>query len=64
MAGSYAIESLTDAIEDGARAILDRLDAMGGTLAAIEAGVVQREIQEAAYEAQQAIDTGRAVVVG
>jgi methylmalonyl-CoA mutase N-terminal domain/subunit len=64
VAGAYAIESLTDAIEAGAREILDRLDRLGGTLAAIEAGVIQREIQDAAYRAQQAIEDGRAIVVG
>jgi methylmalonyl-CoA mutase N-terminal domain/subunit len=63
-AGSYAIEAATDAIERDARAILERIDALGGTLAAIEAGVIQREIQDAAYAAQEAIDTRRQIVVG
>ena len=62
--GSYAIEAKTDEIEQGARAILDRIDRMGGTLTAIEAGVIQREIQESAYAAQVAVDAGDAVVVG
>jgi methylmalonyl-CoA mutase N-terminal domain/subunit len=62
--GSQAIESLTDAIEADAEAIIARIDAGGGTLAAIEAGVIQRDIQESAYLAQQAIDQGRSVVVG
>src|SRR5262249_19232162 len=62
--GSYAIESLTNDIERGAAALLDRIDAMGGTLTAIENGFIQREIQESAYRAQQAIDSGAAVVVG
>ena len=62
--GSYAIEQLTDEIEDGARALIARIDALGGTLAAIESGFIQREIQESAYKAQQAIDSGDAVVVG
>ncbi|HUK36291.1 MAG TPA: methylmalonyl-CoA mutase family protein, partial [Vicinamibacterales bacterium] len=62
--GSYAIESLTNEIEHGAVALLDRTDAMGGTLAAIEQGFIQREIQDSAYRAQQAIDSGAAVVVG
>jgi methylmalonyl-CoA mutase N-terminal domain/subunit len=62
--GSYEIERLTDELEDGARAILERIDAMGGTLAAVEAGFIQREIQDAAYRAQQSIDTGQSVVVG
>ena len=61
--GSYAIEALTDRIEEGARVLLDRIDAVGGTLAAIEAGMIQREIQESAYRAQQQIDNGEQIVV-
>jgi methylmalonyl-CoA mutase N-terminal domain/subunit len=64
VAGSYAIESLTNDIERGASGILERIDAMGGTLAAIERGFIQREIQDSAYRAQQAIDAGTSVVVG
>src|SRR5882762_8471365 len=64
VAGSYAIESLTNEIEKGAVAILERIDRAGGTLAAIEAGLIQREIQESAYRAQIAIDSGAAIVVG
>ncbi|MEQ1870411.1 MAG: methylmalonyl-CoA mutase family protein [Vicinamibacterales bacterium] len=62
--GSYAIEALTDEIEAGAEAIIARIDAVGGTLAAIEAGIIQRDIQDSAYRAQQAIDAGTEVVVG
>jgi methylmalonyl-CoA mutase N-terminal domain/subunit len=62
--GAYAIEELTNRIEDDARALLDRIDAAGGTLAAIEAGLIQRDIQESAYRAQQEIDSGERVVVG
>src|SRR5262249_30085666 len=64
VAGAYAIEALTNEIERGAQAILDRIDASGGTLAAIEDGVIQREIQESAYRAQVAVDAGEMVVVG
>jgi methylmalonyl-CoA mutase, N-terminal domain len=64
VAGAYAIEALTNRIEREASALLDRIDALGGTLAAIESGFVQREIQDAAYRAQQAIDRGEAIVVG
>ena len=64
LGGAYTIETLTDRLEADARALIDRIDHLGGTLAAIEAGVVQREIQESAYRAQQAIDNGDAVVVG
>jgi methylmalonyl-CoA mutase N-terminal domain/subunit len=63
-AGSYAIERLTNDIERGALALLERVDAAGGTLAAIEQGIIQREIQESAYRAQQRIDSGQDVVVG
>ena len=62
--GSYAIEALTDDIERGAEALLARIERAGGTLAAIETGFIQREIQESAYRAQLAIDAGAAVVVG
>jgi methylmalonyl-CoA mutase N-terminal domain/subunit len=62
--GATAIEEMTDRIEREARAILDRIDRLGGTLAAIESGMIQREIQDAAYAAQQRIDAGGTVVVG
>ena len=64
VAGSYAIEEMTSRIEREASDLLDRIDRAGGTLAAIESGYIQREIQDAAYRAQQAIDAGEAVVVG
>ena len=62
--GAGAVEALTDRIERDARTIIERIDRLGGTLAAIEAGVIQREIQDAAYVAQQRIDAGDSVVVG
>ena len=62
--GSYVIEARTDAIEREAVALIARLDAAGGTLAAIEAGIIQRDVQESAYRAQTAIDSGQTVVVG
>ena len=62
--GSYYIEQLTDEIERGAREYIERIDAMGGTLAAIENSYVQNEIQNAAYEYQQAVERGEAIVVG
>ena len=64
VAGSYAIEALTNDIERGAAEILDRIDRAGGTLAAIESGLIQREIQESAYRAQLAVDSGASIVVG
>ena len=63
-AGSYHIEKLTSEIEDGARELLTRIEAAGGTLAAIEAGYIQRQVQDSAYKAQLAVDAGEAVVVG
>jgi methylmalonyl-CoA mutase, N-terminal domain len=62
--GSYEIESRTNEIEEAARALLKRIDASGGTLRAIESRMIQREIQESAYRAQRAIETGEATVVG
>jgi len=63
-AGSYHVEKLTNEIEAGVRDLLARIDALGGTLAAVESGYIQRQIQESAYKAQLAVDTGNAVVVG
>ncbi|MQA29140.1 MAG: methylmalonyl-CoA mutase [Luteitalea sp.] len=62
--GAYAIEAMTDSIEREAAALLNRIDRSGGTLTAIETGFIQREIQESAYRAQQAIDTAESIVVG
>lgn len=64
LAGSYAIEQLTDEIEERAAEYLKKIDAMGGMLRAIEVGYIQREIQEAAYRYQRAIETKDAIVVG
>jgi methylmalonyl-CoA mutase N-terminal domain/subunit len=62
--GSYAIEHLTDTIEAGARACIDRIDALGGMLRAIETGYVQREVQKAAYEYQQSVERNERIIVG
>src|SRR5262249_2918464 len=64
VAGAYAIEKLTNDIEQGAVEILERIERAGGTLAAIETGLIQRDIQESAYRAQLAVDSGAATVVG
>ena len=64
VAGSQVVESLTDEIEREARAVLERIDDEGGTLAAVERGDIQRRIQESAYRDQQAVDTGERTVVG
>ena len=62
--GSYVIEKLTDDIECGAEDLIAQIDRSGGTLAAIESGFIQREIQESAYRAQTEIDSGQTTVVG
>lgn len=64
MAGSYVVESLTDYIEDEAMEYITRIDEMGGAVAAIESGFQQSEIQEAAYQAQLAVEQKRSIIVG
>jgi len=64
VAGSYAIEHLTNEIETGARAYIEKIDAMGGMLRAIESGFVQNEIQKAAYDFQRSVETKEQIVVG
>jgi len=62
--GAWAIEKRTAEIEAEARALIASIDAAGGTLAAIESGRIQRQIQDAAYTAQRAIDSGEQQIVG
>ncbi len=64
LAGSYYIEYLTDEMEKAADAYIARIDEMGGALASIEQGYMQREIQNAAYDAQKAIEREEDIVVG
>ena len=64
LAGSYFVESLTDAVEADAWAYLDKIDGMGGAVAAIEAGYMQEEIEQAAYAYAKAVDSGEKVIVG
>jgi methylmalonyl-CoA mutase N-terminal domain/subunit len=64
LGGSYYVESLTDELEAAATGYLAEIEALGGTLAAIEAGFQQRQIQEAAYRVQQEIERGDRIVVG
>jgi methylmalonyl-CoA mutase N-terminal domain/subunit len=64
LGGSYCIEELTDQIEQAAVDYIRRIDEMGGTLRAIEAGYIQNEIQRAAYEFQKGIESGERVIVG
>jgi methylmalonyl-CoA mutase, N-terminal domain len=64
MGGSFIVESLTNKIEQEAMAYIQKIDDIGGALAAIDNGYMQREIQEAAYQAQLEIEKGEQVVVG
>jgi methylmalonyl-CoA mutase N-terminal domain/subunit len=64
LGGSYYVEALTDKMEAEARALIDKIDAMGGIVRAVEDGFPQREIATSAYEAQREIDRGERVVVG
>ena len=64
LGGSYAVEALTTRIESAARAYIDRIDAMGGMVAAIEQGYVQREIQATAYRYQLEIEEKKRIIVG
>jgi methylmalonyl-CoA mutase N-terminal domain/subunit len=64
LAGSYAIEQLTDEIEERVKEYLKKIETMGGMLRAIESGYVQREIQESAYRFQKAIEAEEHIVVG
>ena len=64
LAGSYFVESLTNQLEEAAQDYLDQIDAMGGALAAIDAGFQQRQIQEAAYRVQREVEAGDRIVVG
>ncbi|MGH9114872.1 MAG: methylmalonyl-CoA mutase family protein, partial [Acidimicrobiales bacterium] len=64
LAGSYFVESLTDAVEAGAWSYLEKIDGMGGAVAAIEAGYMQEEIEQAAYAYAKAVDSGEKLIVG
>ncbi len=64
LAGSYYVEYLTDQIEEQVWQYLEKIDAMGGAVAAVEQGYIQQEIRRSAYETQQAIERGEQVVVG
>jgi methylmalonyl-CoA mutase N-terminal domain/subunit len=64
LGGSYAVETLTDAIEKKSLEYIDRVDAMGGAVKAIESGYLQGEIGESAYQYQKEIETNKRIVVG
>jgi methylmalonyl-CoA mutase N-terminal domain/subunit len=62
--GSYAIEQMTNQIEDEARRYILKIDSMGGVLKAVECGYIQREIQDAAYRFQKRVEVCEDVIVG
>ena len=64
LAGSYYVEALTNEIESSAQEYIEKIDGLGGALAAIERGFIQREIQESAYRYQRAVEQGEQIVVG
>ncbi len=64
LAGSYYVETLTDRLEAEARALIDKVREMGGSVRAIESGWMQQQIADSAWEKQQAVESGRQVIVG
>ncbi|HEV1997253.1 MAG TPA: methylmalonyl-CoA mutase family protein, partial [Candidatus Dormibacteraeota bacterium] len=64
LAGSYLVESLTERLEQGATALMNQIDEMGGSVKAIENGWMQREIADSAFKFQQAIEREERVIVG
>ena len=64
LAGSYYVEYLTDSLEAEARALIEKVQSVGGAVAAIESGFMQRQIEEAAYDHARRVDSGESRVVG
>ncbi len=64
LAGSYFVESLTAEVEQKAWELVEKIDAMGGSVSAIEAGFMQEEIAKSAYEYQRNIESGEKIIVG
>src|SRR6187200_2157343 len=64
LAGSYFIESLTDEVESSAWKLIEKIDAMGGSVDAIEEGFIQNEIARSAYEHQRKVETNEKIIVG
>src|SRR5205809_5479930 len=64
LGGAYFIEALTDELEERARELIERVDELGGAVAAVEQGFVQREIDEAAFAYAQQVESGERVIVG
>ncbi len=62
--GSFYLEHLTDALEHEAESLIQQIDAMGGSVAAIEAGFIQKEIEESAWRFQKEVEEGKRVIVG
>jgi len=64
LAGSFFVETLTDEVEKNAQALINKIDAMGGSVSAIEQGFIQDEIARSAYEYQRQIENGEKTIVG
>ncbi|RJP67942.1 MAG: methylmalonyl-CoA mutase [Candidatus Abyssobacteria bacterium SURF_17] len=64
LGGSYLVEKLTDEIEEAAEEYIKKIDSMGGAIAAIKSGFMQKEIQDSSYRYQQGIESGEKVIVG
>lgn len=64
LAGSYFVESLTNEVETAAWKLIEKIDALGGSVSAIEQGFIQNEIARSAYEYQKNIETGEKIIVG
>ncbi len=64
LAGSYFVEALTHEVETEALRLIERIDAMGGSVSAIEQGFIQEEIARSAYKHQQQVETGEKIIVG
>ncbi len=64
LGGAYAVESVTDEIEKQSQALLDKIESMGGMVAAIASGFIQKEIQQSAYEYQRSMESRERIVVG
>jgi methylmalonyl-CoA mutase N-terminal domain/subunit len=64
LGGAYAVEALTGELEERARELVERIDELGGAVAAVEQGFVQQEIEEAAFRFARDVERGERVVVG
>jgi methylmalonyl-CoA mutase N-terminal domain/subunit len=64
LAGSYFVESLTNEVEEAAWKLIEKIDAMGGSVSAIEQGFIQNEIARSAYDYQRKVESGEKIIVG